>query len=588
MTTNEKISALRKLMSEKNIDAWIVPSADPHQSEYVAPCWKSRAWLSNFTGSAGTIVVTQKKSGLWTDSRYYLQATKEIENSEIELFKSGLPDVPTYLEWLDSELPDESTIGFDGKVLSINQVKNLKNKLSGMKLNYLENLIDEIWLDAPKIPQNPVMELDPKFTGESREDKFKRVREKMSEMECNYHVISSLDDIAWLLNIRGTDIDYNPVVISYVLVSKIDVVLFVNSNKLSKIVIDNLEKDGVIFQNYEDIFGYLSQLLETKILLDPDKTSQTLRDSIPENCEVILEQNITIPMKAEKNEIEIEGIRQAHIQDGVAMVKWLFWINENVGNIEMDEVSVAEKLERLRSLRENIKGLSFNSIVGYKENGAIVHYSAKRNTAKKIVKDGILLIDSGGQYLTGTTDITRTINFSKPTEIQKFHYTLVLKGHIDLATAIFPDGTTGSQIDTFARAALWNNGLNYGHGTGHGVGHFLGVHEGPQSISSRSKVPLKKGMVCSNEPGIYIENEYGIRIENVVVVEEKIVNSYGTFLGFENLTICPYAKDLIKIELLTKQEKNWLNNYNKEVFTKISPFLSIEEKQWLEEMTKEI
>jgi Xaa-Pro aminopeptidase len=590
MTVKEKLSALRSEMKKRNIDAWIIPSSDPHQSEYVAPCWKARAWFSGFSGSAGTVVVTADEAGLWTDSRYYIQAVAELKDSGIDLYKFGLEGVPSHTKWLSDKFKDaeKPVIGFDGKLLSVNQVNTLKKSLTNADLAYQEDLLDLVWSDRPAIPNGEVLELSIEYTGETRESKIKRIREKMAEYNVQLHLISSLDDIAWTFNIRGKDIAYNPVVISYAVINEEEVVLFVNSSKLSDEVTKSLLDSGVTLREYDEFYPYLNDLEEHSVLIDPAYCNQKIKDMIEQDCEITEKRTIPVLMKSIKNDVEQEGMRQAHIQDGIAMVRWMYWLDQNVGKIEMDEVSVADKLEEFRSKGEKFMGLSFNSITGYQSNGALCHYSAQEETAAKIKADGMLLIDSGGQYLNGTTDITRTMTMGNPTDEQKKDYTNVLKGHIQLAKIKFPKGYNGSHLDTVTRAALWEEGLNYLHGTGHGVGHFLAVHEGPQNFSSRGSEPLQVGMCTTNEPGLYHEGKYGIRIETVLITRPYKKTEYGEFFQFETITMCPMDLDLVDKERLTKDETVWLNAYHKEVYEKISPFLNEEETAWLKHETREI
>ncbi len=438
MTVTEKLAALRKLMSEHKIDAWIVPGDDPHQSEYVADRWKARAWLSGFTGSAGTVVVTADKAGLWTDSRYFLQAEMELRDSGISLFKEEMPGVPYYKDWLKEELKENAIVGFDGKVMSVSQVKDLENKLAAKKISfaYQVDLIDHIWQDRPSIPMNPAYILEEKYNGESRSSKFTRIRAEMKEHKAAYLILSALDDIAWTFNIRGSDVEYNPVAYCYAIVSQTETRLFIKEEKLDKNVKHELLNDHVIIDDYDNFFDFLAHLPESTVLLDPGKTSQKIMDSISLSCVVLEVPSIPFDLKACKNETELEGIRNAHIRDGVAMVKWFYWLYNNIGKKEHTEISIADKLEEFRSKGELFQGLSFDTIAGYKGNGAIVHYSAKPETAATIYPEGILLIDSGGQYLDGTTDITRTITLGTPTEQEKICFTLVLKGHVNLGRLV--------------------------------------------------------------------------------------------------------------------------------------------------------
>ena len=586
----QRIDKLRELMKKNDLSAWIIPSSDPHQSEYVAERWKSREWISGFSGSAGTVVITLNKAGLWTDSRYFLQAEHELSGSGIELFKMGLENVPTYVDWLKEELTDGDKLGFDGEVLSVAEVNTLQNGFSTKDIEFVYNadLLDKIWEDRPEIPMSQAFILEKQFSGEGRKSKINRIREKILEFHCQATLISALDDIAWTFNLRGADIDFNPVVISYAYISIDEVRLFIKEDKLPASARNILEKEGIKIFDYYEIFNFLAKLNNQTIIIDPEKLNQKLYDSISNSCDILTKQNIAFQLKCVKNKIELDGFRNAHIRDGVAMVKWLKWMEENVGKISMSEISVSDKLEEFREVGENYKGLSFSTIAGYKEHGAIVHYSATEETNKEITANGILLMDSGAQYLDGTTDITRTISLGNLDSGEKEAFTLVLKSHINLAKAIFPRGYSGAQIDSLARAALWEKGYNYGHGTGHGVGHFLNVHEGPHQIRPNNHVPLKIGMVTSNEPALYFEGQYGIRIENLIVTEKKFENEYGEFWGFETITLCPIDLKLINKSMLNNDELVWLNNYHQIVCEKLIKYLDESEKKWLLNATKQI
>ena len=590
-SAKERISQLRNLLKQKNIDAWIIPSADSHQSEYVAGHWKCRHWLSGFTGSAGTLVITQDKAGLWTDSRYFLQAEKELAGSGIMLFKIGEENVPGYSEWIRDNLNYQSIVGFDGSLLSVNEVTNLMEILSenGISMHYSEDLINEVWAGRPLVPQNPIEILEENFSGEKCKDKLDRIRQIMFSSNANCTIISALDDVSWIFNIRGADMEYNPVVVAYAFISMEKAYLFIDKKKITTSIQEYFLHINVELRGYFDILDFLAKLNgKDKILLDNNKVSQKLKDCIPANCKIIEKSNIVADLKSVKNNIEIIGFKNAHVRDGVAMVKWLFWMEQNVGLIDMDEYSVAQKLEEFRSVGKDFRGLSFSTIVGYKENGAIVHYTATKDNAKKIEKDGLLLVDSGAQYNDGTTDITRTISLGNVTDEEKNAYTTILKGHIGLSKAVFPKGYTGAMIDTFARGPIWETYYNYGHGTGHGVGHYLNVHEGPHQIKPTNHCEIKVGMVTSNEPGMYLEGKFGIRIENLILTILKEYNKYGSFLGFDTLTLCPYDLNLINVDRLTHDEKEWMNNYHEKVYKVLSPKLTEEETNWLDIKTQRI
>ena len=592
MNIKERVTQLRKLMSENGIDAYIIPSGDPHQSEYTAECWKSRKWISGFSGSAGTVVITADKGGLWTDSRYFLQAENELADSSIVLFKMGEPEVPNYSNWLKENLSKGAKIGFDGKVFSIASANSLAEELSvkDITIESQFDFIDEIWKERPSIPMNTFYSLDLKYAGKSRTEKIAEIRKEMVNLNADYHLITTLDDIAWIFNIRGKDVTYNPVVISYAVISADEVVLFVEEQKVTAELRTELYEDKITINPYYDIVKYLAEIKEKKsILISENKTNKWLYDSINPECRIIKDINISTKLKACKNETEIKNFKEAHIKDGVAMVKFLFWLHQTVGKEEVTELSATEKLEEFRKQGKNYMGPSFGTISGYKEHGAIVHYSSTPETDVKLQTESFLLLDSGGQYLEGTTDITRTIPLGNLTEEEKRDFTLVLKGHIDLAMAKFPTGTRGIALDILARKAMWDAGINYGHGTGHGVGFFLNVHEGPQSISQGlAPAALEVGMVTSNEPGIYRENKHGIRIESIIVVNKDEETQFGKFLKFETITLCPIDTDAVIPEMLTKAEKKWLNDYHKNVFKQLAPFLTGAENNWLRYKTKEI
>ena len=591
MQPREKIAKLRNLMVDHQIDAWIVPSADPHQSEYVADHWKARAWLSGFTGSAGIVVVTMDKAGLWTDSRYHIRAAKELHGSGIDLYKFCLPDVPSYIEWLRDELGQDGTIGFDGNVLSVAEVEKINRAFDERQftLSFQHDLLGQIWQERPEIPVNQIFLHDISFAGESRTSKFQRIRNKLKEYGSQAHLLTMLDDIAWTFNIRGSDVAYNPVAISYAAITKDEARIFINDEKVPREVKIALEQDGVIFSEYEDIISFLETVEpETSILIDPEKTSYKLREAIPENCSIKYGDSIPHTLKAIKNETELEGICRAHIRDGVALVKWMCWLDQHISEGNHTEITVAEKLEEFRSVGDHFQGLSFSTISGYQANAAIGHYSPNPETTPTLRPEGILLIDSGAQYMDGTTDITRTITLGSPTSEEKKAFTLVLKGHIRLARAKFPKGTKGHQLDMIAREPLWTQGWNCRHGIGHGVGFFLNVHEGPQRFREDNSVVFESGMVTSNEPGVYFEGKYGFRIENVVITAPVEATEFGEFFGFKTVSLCPIDLDLVEASLLSLDEKTWLNEYHQTVNTILRPFLTEDEQEWLQHETREI
>lgn len=591
MEPREKIAELRKLMEEYKIDAFIVPSTDPHQSEYPAEHWKARAWLSGFMGSAGTVVVTQRKAGLWTDPRYHIRGEMELAGSGIELYKFGLLDVPSYMEWLDQELDKGSVIGFDGNVISMAEQVRLENFFQGKNITFVtqRDLVGELWQGRPGVPKNPIFIHDEKFVGESRKSKITRIREKLKECQADAHLLTMLDDIAWAFNIRGSDVEYNPVAISYAVISENEARLFIQNTKIPVELKKTLEADGVAFSEYEDVFEYLQQLAAgTVILIDPDKTACTLRASIPEHCRV--RDGVSIPsiMKAIKNNVELDGIRKSQIRDGVALVKWMCWLDGQIGKVPHTEITVAEKLTEFRSQGEYFQGLSFGTICGYKANSAVGHYSSKPETTPTLQPEGILLIDSGGQYLDGTTDVTRTLTLGNPTPEEKQAFTLVLKCHIKLAALIFPKGTGGDRLDAIARELLWSQGWNCRHGIGHGVGYFLNVHEGPQRFREDNSVALELNMLTSNEPGVYFEGKFGVRLENLLVTVPRDVTEFGEFYGFETDTLCPFDLDLVDVSMLSSDEIKWLNEYHRRVYEILGSFLMEDEKAWLRRETRQI
>ncbi len=578
-------------MQYYGFDAWIVPSTDPHQSEYVAECWQARAWLSGFTGSAGTVVVTQTKAGLWTDSRYYIRAAQELAGSGIELFKVGFSGVLTYSEWLAVEMESGGIVGLDGGVFSIAEVERLEKAFhdKSITINHNQDLVGQLWDDRPAIPMNPVFLLDDKFSGETRTAKISRIRGKIKEQGADAHLLSSLDDIAWTLNIRGNDVSYNPVAICYLLIKDDEVRLFIHPEKVSQSVTAALQADGIIIAEYEELFPYLQRLpSQVIVLIDPEKTNYKIMVAIEEHAKIKLGSSIPEGLKAVKNATELAGIRNAHIRDGVAMVRWLYWLDTQIHLTDHTEATIAEKLAELRSIGEHYQGLSFGTISAYQANGAIGHYAPRSETAAALKPEGLLVIDSGGQYLDGTTDITRTICLGSPTREQKRAFTAVLKAHIKLATSTFPHNTQGVQLDAITKEPLWQQGFECYHGIGHGIGHYLNVHEGPQRFSKSNTVPIELGMVSTNEPGVYFEGKFGIRIENVVITVPHATSEFGDFYGFETVSWCPIDIDLIEIPLLNTAEMDWLNGYHQTVYEKLAPYLTSEEKSWLRIETRQV
>lgn len=590
MKVSERIENLRVLMKERGIEAYIVPSSDPHQSEYVAEHYTARKFITGFTGSAGTAVITLKEAGLWTDGRYFVQAESELKDTGVTLFRMGESGVPTIEAYLGDSLSKGSKIAFDGKVISVDYFRTLTKALDNKEFEYevKEDLIDKVWEDRPAKPASEVIIHDTKYTGKSKEEKLEEVIKEMKAVGADYYVISGLDDIAWLLNIRGRDVQCNPLTISYAVVQEEKCSLFIDSQKLSPEVRAELEKAKVEIKPYDSIGEYLEAITGGVILLDPAKTSSWVYSSI--KIRTIEALDITTKLKAVKNDIEVGNIRNAMVRDGVAMVKFINWIKKTIKTRNITEIEASDKLEEIRRIGENFYDLSFGSISAYKANASMPHYHATKENQATIKPESLYLIDSGAQYLDGTTDITRTLAVGPLTEEEKKDYTLVLKGMIDLTLQRFLYGTTGSNLDIIARVPLWNAGMDYKHGTGHGIGFFLNVHEGPHRIAMvPNSVRLEKGMVVSNEPGVYKAGKHGIRTENLVVVQEDEKTEYGgQFMKFETLTLCPIDLEPVEVSLLTAEEKAWLNNYHKTVFEKLSPYLEGEELAYLNLATREI
>lgn len=590
MNVKERIEELRKLMTERGIDAYIVPSSDPHQSEYVAEHYTARTYITGFTGSAGTAVVTLKEAGLWTDGRYFIQAENQLKGSGVTLFRMGESGVPTVEEYLKNSLNKGAKVGFDGKVISIDYFRNLNKTLENKEFSFelKEDLIDIIWKDRPEKPCTEVILHDVKYAGKSREEKLAQVAKEMKSLGADYYVISGLDDIAWLLNIRGRDVKCNPLTISYVVVTEQKYYLFIDDRKINVNVRAELEKANIEIMPYDSIVSFLQNIKNGAILLDPTKTNTLIHSAL--NIKTIEAMDITTRLKAVKNDIQIQNVRNVMVRDGVAMVKFLNWIKKTIKTRNITEIEASDKLEELRRQGENFYDLSFGTISAYKANASMPHYSATKENQATIKPESFYLIDSGAQYLDGTTDITRTIVMGPLTEEEKLDFTLVLRGMIDLAKQSFLYGATGSNLDILARIPLWNAGMDFKHGTGHGIGFFLNVHEGPHRISTiPNSVKLEKGMITSDEPGVYKADKHGIRIENLVVVQEGEKTLYGgQFMKFETLTLCPIDLEAIDASLLTPEEKMWLNNYHKTVFEKLSPYLNGEELEYLKAATVEI
>ena len=581
-----RLASLRKAMAKAGISACIIPGTDPHASEYIAECWKERVWISGFTGSAGTAVVTNDQAGLWTDSRYFLQGAEQLSGSGIELMKQGLPETAEIIPWLSNTLKAGDKVAVNPQMFSINSYAAMKAELKMAGIDLVSaDLLAEVWTERPSLPLKPFFVFDANYSGKSTTEKLKAVRAELKKVRANVFVLSALDDIAWLFNIRGNDVDYNPVVIAYALVEEDKATLFIAPEKLTDETRLYLENQAVSVTAYAEIYETLKGISASKaVLVDGAKLNQSLFEAIPSACAIRNTMSPVFRLKSIKNEVEMAGVRRAMLKDGVALTRFFKWLEENVASGKLTETSIDKKLYACRKEQENFIGESFGTIAGYGAHGAIVHYSATEESASTLKPEGIFLLDSGGQYLDGTTDITRTVALGKVTEQQMKDFTLVLKGHIALGTAVFPAGTRGTQLDILARKAMWDLGLNYGHGTGHGVGHFLNVHEGPQSIRmDENPTVLQAGMFMSNEPGMYRTGEYGIRTENLVHIIPAMQTEFGQFLQFETVTLFPIDKSLIDMKLLDDKETQWVNNYHKKVFESLSPLLNAEEKVWLEE-----
>lgn len=590
-TINNRIAALRAHIAQEQIQAFIIPSTDPHLSEYVAPHWQSREWISGFTGSAGTVVVTAKDAGLWTDSRYFLQAARQLEGTCITLYKEMLPETPNIPEFLSAHLQEGDCVGIDGKMFSAEEVEHLQKELkkSGIRIKSIADPMQLLWTDRPAMPLAPAFVYDTKYAGMSFTEKLPAVRQAMEAAGVDSLLLSALDEIAWLLNIRGNDVHCNPVVVSYLLIEKDKVNYFVQPQKVTPELAEYFSANGISVHPYEEIGDYLNSFNAHSILMNPAKTNYAIYSAIRPGCLIINGASPVALLKAIRNKQEIAGIHAAMQRDGVALVKFLKWLDEAVPAGKETEISVDKKLHTFRAAQPLYMGESFDTIAGYKEHGAIVHYEATPETDVTLKPEGFLLLDSGAQYLDGTTDITRTIALGPLTEEEKTDYTLILKGHIALAMAVFPEGTRGAQLDVLARMPIWKERMNYLHGTGHGVGHFLNVHEGPQSIRmNENPVALQPGMVTSNEPGVYKAGSHGIRTENLVLTVPAGEGMFGKYLKFETLTLCPICRKGIIKELLTAEEIGWLNDYHRTVYEKLSPDLNNDEKEWLKEACKAV
>ncbi len=584
------LEALRDLMRSKHIDAVIIPGTDPHQSEYPSEHWKFRDYVSGFTGSNGTAVVTLDDAGLWTDSRYFLQAAEQLEGSGFTLHKENISGEPTVLEWLGEVLDEDAVVGVDGRLFSLIEANRIEMFCAQNGFMFAPDFraAEAIWTDRPARPMNPAFVHDEALAGEDVDSKISRVVDALDAADADGLLITALDEIAWLLNLRGSDVDYTPVVIAFAYVSEDERVLFIDSEKVTSEVKDHLKKYGVKIKDYDDIEKFLGKISSTAtVMVDPNRVSDALGQAMI--CNKTYMASPVIALKGVKNECQIAGFRQAMLYDGAAMVRMMMWLEQNVAN-GITEMDVDRRLQQERAAYASNRGDSFHMIAGYKDHGAIVHYEATDESAYTLAPEGLLLIDTGGQYLEGTTDITRTISLGNPTASEKHDYTLILKGHLALARAVFPKGTMGVQLDVLARGPLWNEGMTYLHGTGHGVGHFLGCHEGPQSIRMEANpTPLELGMVTSNEPGIYKTGEYGIRTENLLLCVPACSNEeWGEFYKFESLTLFPYDTTLMDMDMLSREEVKQINDYHAMVCERLRPLLNADEAQWLEQKCKSI
>lgn len=583
-------------MKEKKIDAYLVATDDFHGSEYVGDYFKCRKYITGFTGSAGTAIITQDMAGLWTDGRYFIQAADQLRDTTIELFKSGEPGVPTVHQFLNDKLEEGMCLGFDGRTVSAREAEELQELLQKKHITFSVNddLIGEIWEDRPVLSCEPVMELDVRWTGKSRADKIAEIREQMKAKEADTFILTSLDDIAWLLNIRGNDIHCCPVVLSYLVMMENELRLYANAAAFSEEIRSNLEADGVKIYPYDDVYSYVQSISsDKKVLLSRANVNSRLVSNIPSEVTILDEPNLTLLPKAVKNETEMENERIAHIKDGVAVTKFIHWLKKNVTRTTITELSTAEKLYQFRSEQEHFLGESFDPIIAYGTHAAIVHYSATEATDIPLEARGMVLADTGGHYLEGTTDITRTIVLGPVTAKEKKFFTAVLRGNLNLAAAKFKYGCTGLNFDYLARGPLWELGEDYNHGTGHGVGYLLNVHEGPNSfrwknLPGNPAPVLEEGMITSDEPGYYLENEFGIRHENLVLCKKAEKTSFGQFMCFEPLTMVPFDLEGINPEEMTERERKLLNDYHQKVYTTISPYLDEEEKEWMKQATREI
>jgi len=587
----EKLAAIREAMKVQGIDGYIIPSSDPHISEYLPERYKCIAWASGFTGSAGTLAITQDFAGLWTDSRYFVQAAEQLAGTGFELVKLKAQGAAEYADWLGEQLNAGAKVAFDGNLASLLVAQSVQHTLEPLeiKVDGHVDLLSSLWEGRPELPKAQAYLLGENITGQSTVSKIEAVRAEMKKNRAEAHLISSLDDLAWLLNIRGQDVPCNPVVLGFVLITADKATLYIEPSKLTAQATEELKGYGVDVVGYEEIFETIPTLEVASILIDPKRTCFAVFDSVPKQVKIVEKINPSTSLKAIKNKVEVENNRHTFVKDGVALTRFFKWLEENVSSGELSELSIAAKLRGFRESQEGFVDVSFTTIAGYLDHGALPHYSANEKSNYTLQPKGLLLVDSGGQYNTGTTDITRVVTLGALTQEEKEDYTLVLKGTIEGSQAIFPTGTRGYQIDAITRRPLWETLRNYGHGTGHGVGFFLNVHEGPQVFNAAAiDVAVEPGMITSIEPGLYRVGKHGIRIENLVLTRKAGSSEFGDFLDFETLTICYIATDLIEKSLLDKKHIAWLNNYNQWVFDQLSTHLTAEEKNWLAEKCQAI
>lgn len=592
---SKRITALRAIMKREGIDYYYIPTADFHESEYVVEYFKARKFITGFTGSAGVAVIGQEEAWLWTDGRYFIQAASQIEGSGFGLMKMGQEGVPTVMQYLGEKLQEGQCIGFDARVVNTNDAKEFA-KIAAKKHGSLKtdrDLLDEVWTDRPALIHQPADVLKDEFNGEATASKLARVREQMEKEEAQYHIISTLDDIAWILNVRGNDIPHVPVVLSFLVIGKEDAMWFVEENALSDAVKEMAAECGITIRQYEDVYAYAATIPENStVLLDKRKVNYRITNALSETVHIVSKANPSQLMKAIKNEIELENTRKAHLLDGIAVTKFMYWLKKNVGKIPMDEVSVSDYLQSLREQMEGYRDISFDTIAGYNANAAMMHYKAEPDTAAKLEPQGMLLVDSGGHYDTGTTDITRTFVLGPISDIQKKHFTMVVKSNLNLANVKFLYGCNGISLDVICREPIWKENLDYQCGTGHGVGYLLNVHEGPNSFRWQYRPgfdnPFEAGMITTDEPGIYLQDQYGIRTENELICVKGEKNQYGQFMGFENITYVPIDLDGIDKQYLNAEDVKQLNDYHKMVYEKISPYMTPEENEWLKEYTRAI